>query len=187
MNGLYSPLLQQNTLNSFCTSSWNEVPCKSNTNMHQGEYETFLRMRYFKCMYANVLPGVIQGSENYLKLISSSSLFRNSTMLTLWGAGISDWTATEWMPLISASLFPLSLELLPSFHTWDTNHLHTISLMQDLRRSRSSLVRPAWFTSLFARVTNRLEINKMKYFRLFFGNLIHTSNEQSFQREHKKT
>lgn len=37
---------------------------------------------------------------------------------------------------------------------------HTISLMQDLRRSRSSLVRPAWFTSLFARVTNRLEITR---------------------------
>ena len=174
MNGLYSPLLQQNTLNSFCTS-WNEVQCKSNTNI--------LRMRYFKCMYANVLRGVIQGSENDLKLISSSSLFRNSTLLTLWGAGISDWTATEWMPLISASLFPPSLELLPSFHTWDTNHLHTISLMQDFRRSRSSLVRPAWFTSLFARVTNRLEINKMKYFRLFSGNLMHTSNEQSFKRK----
>lgn len=32
----------------------------------------------------------------------------------------------------------------------------TISLMHDLSRSRSSLVRPAWFTSLLASVTNRL-------------------------------
>lgn len=34
---------------------------------------------------------------------------------------------------------------------------HTISLMQDLSLSRSSLVLPAWFTSLLARHTNRLE------------------------------
>ena len=128
MNGLYSPLLQWNTLNCFCTSSWNEVQCKSNTNMHQREWETFPRMRYFECMYANVLRGVIQGSENDLKLISSSSLFRNSTLLTLWGAGIIDWTATELMLSISALSFPLQLILLPSFDMWVTSIISIPSL-----------------------------------------------------------
>lgn len=111
-------------------------------------------------MHANVystefVKGVKMYFKNYYQFLGGAF----TALHTIYSLRDWDyWQNRRQIDAIFHSFIFLSITHSTSFLLRNINH--TISLMQDFSRSRSSLVRPAWFTSLLARVTNRLGITR---------------------------